>query len=71
MVTIEYIAISAHKAWMDKGTLISMKTLISLGIPVPERLKKITEGPMFSKAELMECMANNQSPMDLMPTGRC
>lgn len=66
MVTIEYIGRSATNAYRAKGTAIARATLLHLGMPLPP----VMDGrrrPRVGRTGtlLMECFANEQSPMDV------
>lgn len=66
MVTIEYIGRSATNAYRAKGTAIARATLLHLGMPLPP----IMDGrrrPRVGRTGtlLMECFANEASPMDV------
>lgn len=66
MVTVEYIAMSATNAYRAKGTAIARATLLHLGMPLPPIMDR-RRRPMVPRTGtlLMECFANEQSPMDV------
>ncbi len=66
MVTIEYIGRSATNAYRAKGTAIARATLMFLGMPLPPVMDR-SRRPMVPRTGtlLMECFANEQSPMDM------
>lgn len=58
---------SAMKAWLLKGTAMSKAALLALGIYPPDRPENPT--PTHKRrigdiADIAECMANTESPMD-------
>ena len=66
MVTIEYIAHAALRAYGTMGGPIAGATLRALGITAPPR-RKLPKGMMVScesSTEIMECFENHGSPMD-------
>lgn len=73
MVTLEYIAMSAHTVWLEKGTKVSKAFLIAMGLPIPKRASKVapTHRPPTHVPEhqLMECFENHGSPLDGIPHG--
>lgn len=66
MVTIEYIGRSATNAYRAKGTAIARATLLHLGMPLPPVMdrRRRPRAPRTGTL-LMECFANDASPMDM------
>lgn len=66
MVTIEYIGRSATNAYRAKGTAIARATLLHLGMPLPPIMDRHRR-PRVPRTGtlLMECFANESSPMQL------
>lgn len=66
MVTIEHIATSATNAYRAKGTAIARATLVFLGLPLPPVMdrRRRPRAPRTGTL-LMECFANEGSPMDM------
>lgn len=66
MVTIEYIGRSATNAYRAKGTAIARATLVFLGMPLPPVMDRSRRSRVPRTGTLlMECFANEQSPMDM------
>lgn len=66
MVTIEYIGRSATNAYRAKGTAIARATLLYLGMPLPPVMdRRRSTRVRRTGTLLMECFANEQSPMDM------
>ena len=66
MVSIEYIGKSATNAYRVGGFAIARATLLHLGLPLPpimDRRRRPKAGR--TSTLLMECFANEQSPMQL------
>lgn len=66
MVTIEYIGRSATNAYRELGTLMAAATLECLGLPLPPVMARARR-PRVPRTGtlLMECFANDASPMDM------
>lgn len=66
MVTIEYIGRSATNAYRELGTLMAAATLECLGLPLPPVMARARR-PRVPRTGtlLMECFANEGSPMDM------
>lgn len=68
MVTVEYIAMAATRAYRLKQTLISWSTLRALGIepPVPIRRGGGVHVRSDAYASIGECFENRESPMSAL-----
>lgn len=66
MVSIEYIGKSATSAYRAKGTAMARATLLHLGMPLPPIMDR-RRRPRVGRTStlLMECFANEDSPMRL------
>lgn len=66
MVSIEYIGKSATSAYRAKGTAMARATLLHLGWPLPP-IMDMRRRPKIGRTStlLMECFANEDSPMQL------
>lgn len=66
MVSIEYIGRSATQAYRAKGTAIARATLLHIGWPLPPIMDKHRRPRVGRSSRLvMECFANESSPMDM------